>query len=223
MKLSYKMLKDLNKLCDAAAKLYEEYYVKDRNYDYTTEISYFDMYNMVSESFENGYLKERNIEFDFGKAGTLKNLKSIRYSVDAILYYPGNVIYHNEFKLSTPLGETLHFSLSELKNKKKEILDNLIDKNKLCDYYKVTEIEINQNNTIKFIKLVNEKDLEDKKWYLVNTNLGERIQVNGKDNLLEVLQIEYNKELSNYESLIYTEQKIEETVDKFSSWLKIEV
>jgi hypothetical protein len=40
MKLSYKMLKYLNKLCDGAAKLYEEYYVKDRNYDYDTVKSY---------------------------------------------------------------------------------------------------------------------------------------------------------------------------------------
>lgn len=221
MKLSYKMLKDLNKLCDAAAKLYEEYYVKDRNYDYDTEISYFDMYNMVYESFDNGFLEERNIEFEFGKAGTIKLLKGLRYSADAILYYPENVIYHNEFKLNTPLGETFHSSLEELKNKKKEILESFIDKTNLCDYYKVTEIEIKQNDTIKFIKLVSEKDLEDKKWYLVNTNLGERIKVNGKNSLLEILQVEYRKELSNYESLIYAEQKIEETVDNFSSWLKI--
>lgn len=225
MKLSHKMLSDLDKFCNAAAQLYEEYYVKDNGYGYEDEIDYQDMYNVVSNSFENGYLEEKNIEFEFGKPGTLKLLRNLKYSAEAILYYPDRVLYHNKYRLTTQ-EQTLFFTdVEEAKLKKIEIINERINANSLFERYAVHEIIVKMINNQKFTTFLadfDKNDLKDDSHYLINAFDGQRIEVYGKDRLVSTLETERQREAANLSEVMIVEQKIEDTVDHFTAWIAVE-
>jgi hypothetical protein len=225
MKLSHKMLSDLNKLCDGAAKLYEEYYVNDNGYGYDDEIDYQSMYDIVLNSFDNGYLEERYIVFEFGKAGTIKLLRDLKYSAEAILYYPDRVLYHDEYRL-TALGQTLLFTnLDEARNKKSQLIQEEIDVNSLYERYSVSEITIetvDNQRFITFITTFDKNDLKNDSYYLLNTFDGQRIEIYGKGQLISTIEQEYQREVANLSEVMIIEQKIEDAVDHFTSWIFVE-
>lgn len=224
MKLSYRMLSDLEVLSTPISQLYEEYYVKDNGYTYENEIDYQDMYNAFLNAFDNGYLTERNIEFEFGKSEIVDLFSYLKHSAKAILYYPDRVTYHNEYRLIFLGNEFIFSSLNEVNNKISQILQEEIDAATLYERYSVHEIiveTVDDQRTVTFLPDLDKNNLKDDSYYLINAFDGQRIEVYGKDQLISTLEIERQREADNLSEVMIVEQKIEDTVDHFTAWMSV--
>lgn len=225
MKISLKMLKDLNKCCDSATQWFYAYYVTGRGYEETTEMNYQDVYNEMIECFDNGFMADNNIDFEFGKIGSVKLLRDLKYSAAAILYYPDRVIYHNEYRMFVAGREYTFADLESALEKKEEIVRNSINRDTLLNRYYVTHINITQNGTEKSYEVLDScvtiDEVNNDHWYWVQNGYGERFEVYGKKNLLSKVNDIYANEILEMRSLLIIEQKIEDMIDGFAAWIRI--
>ena len=208
------MLRDLNKCCDGASQWFYS-----KGYDETTELDYQHVYNEMLEFF--GASSDDN----FGNSGSLKFLRDLKYSVEAILYYPDRVIYHNEYSMFVYGQEYIFADIESAVNKKQEVVADSIDRNTLLERYFVTRINITQNDAENAYEVlescVTSDELNSESWYWVQTRNGERFDVYGKENVLIKAEEIYQSEIEEMKSLFIIEQKIEDTVDGFTAWIPV--
>lgn len=208
------MLRDLNKCCDGASQWFYS-----KGYDETAELDYQHVYNEMLEFF--GASSDDN----FGNSGSLKFLRDLEHSAEAILYYPDRVIYHNEYSIFSSGVEYISTSIEMAKNKKQELIDNYTNRNNLLERYLVTLINITLNDTEKSYEVLGScvtlDELNESSWYWVQNRDGVRFDVYGKENVLLKVEEIYQSEIEEMKSLFIIEQKIEDTVDGFTAWIPV--
>lgn len=225
MKLTMNMLRSLNKACSGAEQWFEEFYIKTKNYTPDTEVDFDEVYNDLAQCFDNGFIEQHGINFEFGKAGSLKLLKGLKTLPEAILYYPDRVIYHDVYRVNSYLGSTTFNGLSLAIAEKDAIVTNYIDRETILSRYNVTKIEVTETGTDKIYKILNScssiTDLDEKDTYILNDINGNRFELVGKTSVLEKVNYLYESEISEMRSIISIEQKIEDTVDNFTAWISV--